>query len=82
MMALMTDVRVPPSLTFGFREREQRMHFDIFLCSGISTRCDKTKTNRQQRGGAANRKNVEMLAYHESDDEIEPSHSGRKRDTC
>jgi small subunit ribosomal protein S15 len=62
------DVRVPPSLAFGIREREERMLFEHLplLSADMNTRREMTM---MPGGGGANghRKSVEaMSAYHET----------------
>ena len=63
------EVRVPPSLAFGIREREQRMLFEHLplLSADMSTRREMTMPNWQRLGGGANvnpTKVEEMSAYH------------------
>lgn len=69
------DVRVPPSLAFGMREREERMLFEHLplLSADMSTRHEMTvMTNSSSGGGGAgavshDRKGAEaMSAYHET----------------
>jgi small subunit ribosomal protein S15 len=68
------DVRVPPSLAFGMREREERMLFEHLplLTADMSTRHKMTLSGGAGAGGGANanghRKGVmeAMSAYHET----------------
>jgi small subunit ribosomal protein S15 len=67
------DVRIPPSLAFGIREREQRMLFEHLpvLSADMDTRREMMTTNWKRWDGAdasANSKNVEeMSAHHETE---------------
>ena len=71
------DVRVPPSLAFGIREREERMLFEHLplLSADMNTRHEMTVMTKSASGtggnaGGANghnRKGIEaMAAYHET----------------
>lgn len=66
VMAQEENVRVPPSLAFGIREREERMLFEHLplLSADMSTRHEMTMTNS---ANGHSRKGVEaMSAYHET----------------
>jgi small subunit ribosomal protein S15 len=67
------DVRIPSSLAYGIREREQRMLFEHLpiLSADMDTRREMMTTNWKRMGAAsasANLKNVgEMSAHHETE---------------
>ena len=72
LMAQEGDVRVPPSLAFGIREREERMLFEHLplLSADMSTRHEMTMMVNSSGGGGANYHNPKsmeaMSAHHET----------------